>query len=164
MCMYVLYKLVKKNWSLNLGQTRPKFRAQIFFTSLYIKYPCFNEWSRSFHLVIFNQGYHTVEQLADQPKFFPTIHFQLQFTCTWSGPKSVRTIHCMYFYGMEKTCLLVVEWVPKTRVLDARRFYGEMVWRQVERLFFIFSNVLPYLIIYQNLKNHQTWEKFLAKI
>ena len=33
------------------------------------------------------------QQLADQPKFFPTIHFrstihfQLQFTCTWSGPK-----------------------------------------------------------------------------
>ena len=43
---------------------------------------------------------------ADQPKFFPTIHFQLQFTCTWSGPIYCEKIEICWkwkiiFYRME---------------------------------------------------------------
>ena len=46
--------------------------------------------------------------LVSHPKFYPTIHFQLQFTCTWSGPNSSFKTSAMVFRVLKDAIARIV--------------------------------------------------------
>ena len=83
MMMMVIFKKTKK-----VAIQHPTY----VFTNIFVFCLLFKSWNKGpVHVQrIVAESEWLGQQLTGQPKFFPTIHFQLQFTGTWSGPEYTR--------------------------------------------------------------------------